>query len=114
MGRVAAPLLGWPGRRVRVRIAHRARPLARLPTADVPFPFIPKLGPSFAVLTGMLSLAYPTVGALITSRLPKIHRLDLLCLGLLRGAARFTQAYADYALFENFALPGGGMAPACG
>ena len=68
MGRVAAPLLGWPGRRVRLRIAHRARPLARLPY-DVPFPFIPKLGPSFAVLTGMLSLAYGR--ALITSRLPK-------------------------------------------
>jgi hypothetical protein len=28
-------------------------------------------GPGFAVLTGVLALAYPAVGALITSRLPK-------------------------------------------
>jgi hypothetical protein len=42
-------------------------------TADVPL--LPgerllRLGPSLAVLTGVLSLAYPTVGALIASRLP--------------------------------------------
>ena len=30
----------------------------------------PRLGPTMAVLTGVLSLAYPTVGALIASRLP--------------------------------------------
>ena len=42
-------------------------------TADVPLlpgESLLRLGPSFAVLTGVLSLAYPTVGALIASRLP--------------------------------------------
>jgi hypothetical protein len=39
---------------------------------DESYPFEPgeRLEPGFAVLTGILSLAYPTVGALITSRLP--------------------------------------------
>jgi hypothetical protein len=32
-------------------------------TVDVPFPFIPRLGPGFAVLTGMLSLAFPHGGS---------------------------------------------------
>jgi hypothetical protein len=42
-------------------------------TADVlllPGESLLRLGPSLAVLTGVLSLAYPTVGALIASRLP--------------------------------------------
>jgi hypothetical protein len=36
------------------------------------FPFLPgeRPGPVLAVLTGVLSLAFPTVGALIASRLP--------------------------------------------
>ena len=64
--------------------------------------------PSLAVLTGVLSLAYPTVGALIVSRLPSNPIGWLFCgVGLLFAARRFTVAYADYALLENSALPGG-------
>jgi signal transduction histidine kinase len=65
-------------------------------------------GSGFAVLTGVLSLAFPTVGALIASRLPANPIGWLFCgMGLLYTAGRFTGAYADYALNENFAFPGG-------
>src|SRR3712207_1804516 len=65
-------------------------------------------GPSLAVLTGVLSLAYPTVGALIASRLPTNPIGWIFCgLGVLYAVRRLTTAYADYALVENFALPGG-------
>jgi hypothetical protein len=65
-------------------------------------------GPAFAVLMGVLSLAYPTVGALIASRLPTNPIGWIFCgMGLLYTAGRFTTAYADYALVENFAFPGG-------
>jgi hypothetical protein len=67
-----------------------------------------RLGPTFAVLTGMLSLAFPTVGAFIASRLPTNPIGWIFCgMGVLYGASRFTGAYADYALVENFAFPGG-------
>jgi hypothetical protein len=67
-----------------------------------------RLSPGFAVLTGMLSLAYPTVGALIASRLPTHPVGWIFCgMGLLYTAQRFGTAYADYALLENFAFPGG-------
>jgi hypothetical protein len=80
-------------------------------TADVPL--LPgerllRLGPGLAVLTGVLSLAYPTVGALIASRLPTNPIGWIFCgVGLLYGVRRLTGAYADHALFENIALPGG-------
>ncbi len=65
-------------------------------------------GPALALLTGVLSLASPTVGALIASRLPANPIGWIFCgVGLLYTGQRFTQAYADYALFENFAFPGG-------
>ena len=68
----------------------------------------PRLGPTMAVLTGVLSLAYPTVGALIASRLPTNPIGWIFCsLGLLYIAQRFSEAYANYALFENSAFPGG-------
>ena len=68
----------------------------------------PRLGPTMAVLTGVLSLTYPTVGALIASRLPTNPIGWIFCsLGLLYIAQRFSEAYADYALFENSAFPGG-------
>jgi hypothetical protein len=65
-------------------------------------------GLGFAVLTGALSLAFLMVGALIASRLPTNSIGWIFCgMGLLYGAGRFTGAYADYALVENFAFPGG-------
>ena len=77
-------------------------------TADVPLPSQETLGPGLAVLTGVLSLAYPTVGALIASRLPTNPIGWIFCgVGLLYAVQRFTEAYADYALFENFAFPWG-------
>src|SRR5215208_639938 len=64
--------------------------------------------PALAVLTGMLSLVYPAVGALIASRLPANPIGWIFCgVGLLYAAQRFAQAYADYALLVNFAFPGG-------
>jgi two-component system NarL family sensor kinase len=67
--------------------------------------------PGFAVLTGVLSLAYPTVGALIVSRLPANPIGWIFCgLGLLYDAERFTTTYADYALLQNVALPWGEFA----
>jgi hypothetical protein len=80
-------------------------------TADVPLQpgeRLLRLGPGLAVPMGVLSLAYPTVGALIASRLPTNPIGWIFCsVGLLYGVRRFTGAYADYALFENIALPGG-------
>jgi hypothetical protein len=80
-------------------------------TADVPLlpeETLLRLGPGLTVLTGVLSLAYPTVGALIASRLPTNPIGWIFCgVGLLYGVRRFTGAYADYALFENISLPGG-------
>ncbi|MDQ3864746.1 MAG: hypothetical protein M3317_14845 [Actinomycetota bacterium] len=73
--------------------------------ADVPGA---RPGPALAVSTGVLSLAFPMVGALIASRLPINPIGWIFCgMGLLYTAQRFTQAYADYALVENFAFPGG-------
>jgi hypothetical protein len=65
-------------------------------------------GLGFAVVTGVLSLAFPMVGALIASRLPNNPIGWIFCgMGVLYTAGRFTGAYADYALVENFAFPGG-------
>ena len=57
---------------------------------------------------GVLSLASPTVGALIASRLPANPIGWIFCgTGLLYTGQRFSTAYADYALLENIAFPGG-------
>jgi hypothetical protein len=67
--------------------------------------------PGFAVLTGVLSLAYPAVGALIASRLPSNPIGWIFCgLGLIYATQRFAIAYADHALLENIALPWGEFA----
>jgi hypothetical protein len=73
---------------------------------DVPAEIL--VGSALTVLTAVLSLAYLTVGALIASRLPSNPIGWIFCsLGLLYETRRFTTAYANYALLENFALPGG-------
>jgi signal transduction histidine kinase len=67
-----------------------------------------RYAPSFAVLTGVLSLAYPAVGALIASRLPANPIGWIFCaIGLLYVARGFATSYADHALLENIALPWG-------
>jgi signal transduction histidine kinase len=67
--------------------------------------------PGFAVLTGVLSLAYPAVGALIASRLPTNPIGWIFCgLGLSYVTQRFATAYADHALLETLALPWGEFA----
>lgn len=74
---------------------------------DDPFLFLPgeRPAPGFAALTRVLSLAYPTVGALIASRLPGNPIGWIFCgMGLLHNAQRFAMAYADYALLQNFAF----------
>jgi hypothetical protein len=59
--------------------------------------------PSLAILTGILSLAFPTVAALIVSRLPQNPIGWIFCsAGLLYALQPFTVAYADYALTPNF------------
>src|SRR5215217_2259333 len=66
-------------------------------------------GQVFAILAEVLSLAYPTVGALIVSRLPTNPIGWIFSgVGLLYAGGRFTEAYAFYARLENPAFPGGG------
>jgi signal transduction histidine kinase len=73
---------------------------------SIPLPLAGRPSSGFAVLTGVLSLAYPMVGALIASRLPSNPIGWIFCgMGLLYSAQRFSLAYADYAVVENLALP---------
>jgi signal transduction histidine kinase len=73
---------------------------------DIPLPPHERLDPGLTVLTGVLSLAYPMVGALIASRLPSNPIGWIFCsVGLLYAAQRFSLAYADYAVVENLTLP---------
>src|SRR5215204_5483718 len=67
-----------------------------------------RLGPGLAVITGVLSITFPTVGALIIARLPTNPVGWIFCgVGLLYALRRFTMAYADYALTANFTWPWG-------
>jgi len=67
--------------------------------------------PGIAVPLGILSLVYPTMGALIASRLPRNPIGWLFCgVGLLYAIRRFAQAYAEYALYGNIAFPLGDYA----
>jgi hypothetical protein len=73
---------------------------------DVPAEIL--AGPALAVLSAVQSLAYLTVGALIASRLPTNPIGWIFCgVGLLFETRRLTTAYANYALLENPAFPGG-------
>ena len=64
--------------------------------------------PILATFTALLSLACPTVGALVASRLPANPIGWLFCgMGLLYGARRLATAYADHALLARPYLPGG-------
>src|SRR5215216_7126827 len=64
------------------------------------------LYPVYAVLTGMVSLVYPTIGSLIVSRLPKNPVGWIFCgVGLLYQLHHFALAYSNYGLAENLSLP---------
>jgi signal transduction histidine kinase len=64
--------------------------------------------PVLVVASGLLSLACPTVGALLASRLPRNPIGWIFCgMGLLYGVRRFAMAYATYALLVRPSLPGG-------
>jgi two-component system NarL family sensor kinase len=64
--------------------------------------------PIYAVLTGMLSLVYPTIGALIVLRLPRNPIGWIFCgVGLLYQLHHFSLAYSNYAMAEGLALPWG-------
>ena len=64
-----------------------------------------------AALIGILSLVYPTMGALIVSRLPRNPIGWLFCgVGLLYAIKRFAQAYSEYTLYGNIAFPLGDYA----
>ena len=64
------------------------------------------LYPIYAVMTGMLSLVYPTIGALIVSRLPRNLIGWIFCgVGLLYQVHHLALAYSHYTVAENDALP---------
>jgi hypothetical protein len=65
--------------------------------------------PTLTALFGILSLAFPTVGALVASRRPENPIGWIFCgTGLLTGVQAFASGYADYALLEHTgSLPGG-------
>jgi two-component system NarL family sensor kinase len=66
------------------------------------------LYPIYAILTGIVSLVYPTIGALIVSRLPRNPIGWIFCgVGLLYQIQHLTLAYSAYALSGKFALPWG-------
>ena len=93
-----------------VRGAYRIRPLARLPyrRGHSRRSARTRPGPGYCRTNGGALAGVPTVGALIASRLPTNPIGWIFCgMGLLYTARRFTEAYADYALIENFAFPGG-------
>src|SRR5215212_8261822 len=117
VGRIShrtASWLAWSLCAVCVALLGLALLLA-LPTLPVvqssinePGPALQRPGLALALLTGVLSLAFPAVGALIASRLPANPIGWIFCgVGLLYTGMRFAQAYADYALLVNFAFPGG-------
>jgi signal transduction histidine kinase len=77
-------------------------------TGDVPLPPDARLGLAFIMPLGLLSLTYLLVGAVIASRLPTNPIGWIFCgVGLVYAVQRFALAYADYAIVENFAFPGG-------
>jgi hypothetical protein len=72
-----------------------------IPTTDTP--------PALTVIFRVLSLAFPTVGALIASRRPENPIGWIFCgTGLLFGVQAFASGYAEYAMLGHTgSLPGG-------
>ena len=109
MGWADARPPGWRGRCVAVCVLLVALTvLLDYATDDVSLPPDARLDLGFTVLPGLLSLTYLLVGALIASRLPTNPIGWIFCgMGLIHAVQRFAVAYADYAIVENFAVPGG-------
>jgi signal transduction histidine kinase len=106
MSRRTAAWLAWSMCAVCAVLIAFALLIDFLTGGDIPLPPHERLDPGLTVLTGVLSLAYPMVGALIASRLPSNPIGWIFCsVGLLYAAQRFSLAYADYAMVENLALP---------
>jgi signal transduction histidine kinase len=106
MSRRTAAWLAWSMCAVCAVLIAFALLIDFLTGGDIPLPPHDRLDPGLTVLTGVLSLAYPMVGALIASRLPSNPIGWIFCsVGLLYAAQRFSLAYADYAMVENLALP---------
>src|SRR5919199_1506773 len=64
--------------------------------------------PIYAVLTGMVSLVYPTIGALVVSRLPRNPIGWIFCgVGLLCQLQHVALAYSNYAVAKGHSLPWG-------
>src|SRR5215216_909479 len=107
MSRRTAAWLAWSVCVVCVVLIALALLLDFLTGGDIPLPPQERFDSELIVLTGVLSLAYPTVGALIASRLPTNPIGWIFCgVGLLYAAQRFTAAYADYVVIMDSALPG--------
>ncbi len=69
---------------------------------------IDDLFPALAVPIGVLSLVYPTMGALIASRLPRNPIGWIFCIvGLLYGMKRSADEYSAYTAYGNIASPWG-------
>ncbi len=102
-----ATLLAWSLWAACVLLAALALLLDGL-TPDT-FPFLPgeRPAPGFVVLTRVLSLAYPTVGAIIASRVPRNPIGWIFCgVGLAYNLQAFAISYADYTLLQDLDLPG--------
>src|SRR5215208_6448038 len=107
MSRRTAAWLAWSLWTVCVVLIALALLLDFVTGGDILLPPQDTFDHRLIVLTGVLSLAYPTVGALIASRLPTNPIGWIFCgVGLLYAAQRFTVAYADYVVIMDSALPG--------
>jgi signal transduction histidine kinase len=106
MSRRTAAWLAWSMCAVCAVLIAFALLIDFLTGREIPLPPHVRLDPGLTVLTGVLSLAYPMVGALIASRLPSNPIGWIFCsVGLLYTAQRLSLAYADYAVVENLTLP---------
>jgi signal transduction histidine kinase len=107
MSRRSATWLAWSLWVVCAALIALTLLLEFLTGGDIPLSPVERLDPRLIILTGVLSLAYPTVGALIASRLPSNPIGWIFCgVGLLYAARHFTLAYADYVVIMDSALPG--------
>jgi hypothetical protein len=96
--RIAAWLLAWSIWALCVALATLTVLLSYLTPPTLKW----ELSPVFFVPYAVLSLAYPTVGALIASRRPKNPIGWIFCVaGFLLIATEYAPAYAHYAMYAR-------------